>query len=95
MPGKERKKCCANCIHSRWWLTPTGRVPNSRCGSCDAPVDAQKILDDIARVLPSCLSLPTNLYKRSIWDKDGENCPLYQLNDGEKFHQDGTRFTKE
>jgi hypothetical protein len=90
----EAKKCCETCIHSRWRLTLTGRIRKDAAGKCDVPFTWEDYLTAWNSVMPECVSI--GYYSLGgIWEGRGENCPLYQLNDGEKFHSDGTRFAKE
>lgn len=69
----ERVQSCAVCVHSRWCLTPTGRIKKHESGRCMAVF--------VEPVLPACIVRPH--YQRSgIWPDDGSDCPLFQLNSG-------------
>lgn len=76
--------CCKNCVFSRWFLTPKGRISNSpdTLGVC--------VVDIPKQPLPSCVTEAYGFVeerKRSRIRKDmGKDCPLYQENLGKPQH---------
>lgn len=73
------KQSCKTCIHSRWYLTATGRIKKESAGKC--VVELPVVVN-----LPDCV---TNYYayqkipgRTAIWPDGGETCPLYNRNPG-------------
>lgn len=76
-------KCCKTCIHSRWTLTPNGRIAYEP-GKCVVEVA------DI--VLPECsrCDVPKQPSRSPIWKQHGEHCPLWSENTGKPIGEGTT-----
>lgn len=68
-----KPKCCGTCKFSRWWLTPTGRIPKKAAGQCKAVF--------VEPILPACICKPS-YHRVYVWQDYGHDCPLYKLNEG-------------
>lgn len=66
-------QCCKTCIYSRWWLTDKGNIHRNHSGQCLFKVELPPI--------PWSMKAP-NLYTTGITPKDGEDCPVYERNEG-------------
>ena len=68
---------CKTCKHSRWSLTPTGRIVKDTAGKC--------ALDVRMPPIPACLRIGgVGLMKAWIWQDDGIECPVYESANGDK-----------
>ena len=79
-----KPKCCKTCIHSRWWLTPTGRIIKDGAGRCVVP------LPDFTKLLPSSV-LKRYSYREPeaglVQPDFGDDCALYQENPGKPISE--------
>ncbi len=73
MTIRDAKKCCKTCKHSRWQLTPTGRIKLQMAGEC--------VAEFVEPILPSCIVRPT-YHRVYVWPDRGEECPLWAENTG-------------
>jgi hypothetical protein len=64
------KKCCRNCLHAQFELTPTGRPKRKLAGRCRFP------LPEVPANLPACVE-PVVFRKTAIWP-DHEDCPVWE-----------------
>lgn len=78
MKIKEIKKCCATCKNSRWFLTPTGRLPIDSRNKVNV---GQCVAEFVPPELPAFIRTPEwqRVHIRLI---DGEDCQLYEVNEG-------------
>lgn len=76
MKPTDARQCCGTCIHSRFELTPTGRVRND-ASHCYYP------LNTISRpIVPDSATVKIQRYT-NVWPDDGETCPCFQRIGGE------------
>lgn len=69
---------CKNCKHSRWHLTPTGRISRNVAGRCSVENPKAAVVDNV----PSCCMLNRMAHRQVIWPDGGTDCPLFESNDG-------------
>lgn len=80
-----KPKSCKTCKHSRWWLTPSGRISRNSAGKCVVPLL-------VTPLLPTCVtkhySYPREPFPRSgIVPDDGADCPLWEENTGKPISE--------
>lgn len=77
-------KCCSTCKHSRWWLTPSGRIKRKAMGQC-------KVVVPVMQPLPVCITKAygynPELHRTRVSQDDGADCPLYELNEGKPIKE--------
>ena len=73
-------QCCATCIWSRWYLTPTGRIAKNSSGKCVVPLPPLTLPVSITM---SYWYRPINdEMKTGVQTDDGSDCPLWKANEG-------------
>lgn len=82
--GGASMKCCKTCQHSRWSLTPTGRIPRVTAGMCVVPLPVIP--------LPYCVTAAYGYRKEPtrccVEPSSGKDCPLWEQNEGKPIADD-------
>jgi hypothetical protein len=63
-----KEKCCRNCTHAQWHLTPSGRIKKDVYGKCTIEFELP--------VVPSCITL--SMHRHFIWPDYGVDCPEFE-----------------
>ncbi len=79
-----KPKSCKTCRHSRWRLTPSGRIQKDKFGRCVVPLP-------VLPAMPICItkySCYTGTFPRSRINADeGADCPLWEENTGKPISE--------